>query len=196
MKNIFSLFLSVISLFTNLPYPLLPIHLTMISALTIGIPSFFLAMEPNYERIRGHFLRGVLRRAFPGGLTNVFAVLICQAFSVVFALSVDEIYPVCAAILGVVGLMVLFQVCKPFNRFRMLIWAVMLCCLAAVFLLLGDVIELGAGSDATRLLMLTLLLMTPTVFFAIQRIFDLWDRGIAWICGLFHRRKKAASPEK
>ena len=126
----------------------------------------------------------------------MFAVLICQAFSVVFALSVDEIYPVCAAILGVVGLMVLFQVCKPFNRFRMLIWAVMLGSLAAVFLLLGEFIELGAGSDATRLLMLTLLLMTPTVFFAIQRIFDLWDRGIAWICGLFHRRKKDPPSEK
>ena len=196
VKNIFSLFLSVISLFTNLPYPLLPIHLTVLSALTIGIPSFFLAMEPNYERIRGHFLRGVLRRAFPGGLTNVFAVLICQAFSVVFALSVEEIYPVCAAILGVVGLMVLFQVCKPFNRFRLLIWAVMLGSLVAVFLLLGDFIELGSGSNATKLLMLTLLLMTPTVFFAIQRFFDLWDRGIARIQGLFHRRKKEMPSEK
>ena len=114
VKNIFSLFLSVISLFTDWPYPLQPMHLTVISALTIGIPSFFLAMEPNYDRVTGHFLRGVLRRAFPGGLTNVFAVLVCQAFMVVFDLPAASIATVCAGILAVVGMMVLFQVCKPF----------------------------------------------------------------------------------
>ena len=44
VKNIFSLALSIISLFTNWPYPLAPLHLTVISSMTIGIPSFFLAM--------------------------------------------------------------------------------------------------------------------------------------------------------
>ena len=98
VKNIFSLFLSVISLFTDWPYPLQPMHLTVISALTIGIPSFFLAMEPNYDRVTGHFLRGVLRRrAFPGGLTNVFAVLVCQAFMVVFDLPAASIATVCVS---------------------------------------------------------------------------------------------------
>ncbi len=177
VKNIFSLFLSVISLFTDWPYPLQPMHLTVISALTIGIPSFFLAMEPNYERVRGHFLRGVLRRAFPGGLTNVFAVLVCQAFMDVFGLPGEPIATVCAGILAVVGMMVLFQVCKPFERFRRLIWTAMLVGLVVCFTLLGQIFELRTGSVETRLLMGTLLLMTPTVFFAMQRLFD-WGEEI------------------
>jgi len=148
----------------------------VISALTIGVPSFFLAMEPNYDRIQGHFLRGVLRRAFPGGLTNVFAVLVCQAFMAVFGLPADTVSTVCAGILAVVGMMVLFQVCKPFNRFRKLIWSAMLAGLVVVFFLLGEPFELTTGDRATMLMMLTLLLMTPTVFFAIQRIFDFGDR--------------------
>ena len=172
VKNIFSLFLSVISLFTNWPYPLQPMHLTVISSLTIGIPSFFLAMEPNYERVKGHFLRGVLRRAFPGGLTNVFAVLVCQAFMDVFDLPADPIATVCAGILAVVGMMVLFQVCKPFGRFRKIIWTVMLVCLVVCFTWLGQVFELRTGTIQTKLVMGTLLLMTPTVFFAMQRLFD------------------------
>lgn len=177
VKNIFSLFLSVISLFTDWPYPLQPVHLTVISALTIGIPSFFLAMEPNYDRVTGHFLRGVLRRAFPGGLTNVFAVLVCQAFMVVFDLPAASIATVCAGILAVVGMMVLFQVCKPFGAFRRIVWGAMLVCLVVVFTCLGELFELRSGTVQTNLLMLTLLLMTPTVFFAIQRLFD-WGEKI------------------
>ncbi|MBQ8833573.1 MAG: HAD-IC family P-type ATPase [Oscillospiraceae bacterium] len=172
VKNIFSIFLSIISLFTDWPYPLQPMHLTVISALTIGIPSFFLAMEPNYERVKGHFLRGVLRRAFPGGLTNVFAVLVCQAFMDVFNLPADPIATVCAGILAVVGMMVLFQVCKPFGTFRRIIWCAMLVCLVVCFTFLGQLFELRAGSTETKLVMVTLLLMTPTVFFAMQRLFD------------------------
>ena len=176
VKNIFSLFLSVISLFTDWPYPLQPMHLTVISALTIGIPSFFLAMEPNYDRVRGHFLRGVLRRAFPGGLTNVFAVLVCQAFMDVFDLPADPIATVCAGILAVVGMMVLFQVCKPFDRFRKIVWTAMLVCLVAVFTLLGQVFELRTGTIQTKLVMFTLLLMTPTVYLIMLKAFDFGDK--------------------
>ena len=177
VKNIFSLFLSVISLFTDWPYPLQPMHLTVISALTIGIPSFFLAMEPNYDRVRGHFLRGVLRRAFPGGLTNVFSVLLCQAFMDVFQLPAQPIATVCAGILAVVGMMVLFQVCKPFDRFRTVIWSAMLLGLLVVFTVLGDLFALGAGNIQTKLVMVTLLLMTPTVYLIMLRTFDYVEKA-------------------
>ncbi|MGM9578283.1 MAG: cation-translocating P-type ATPase, partial [Evtepia sp.] len=189
VKNIFSLFLSVISLFTDWPYPLQPMHLTLISSLTIGIPSFFLAMEPNYDRVNGHFLRGVLRRAFPGGLTNVFAVLVCQAFMAVFDLPAEPIATVCAGILAVVGMMVLFQVCKPFDTFRKIIWAAMLVSLVVVFTMLGDMFALTAGAVQTKLVMLTLLLMTPTVFFAMQRLFDWGDRLVSLLLRPFRRKK-------
>ena len=176
VKNIFSLFLSVISLFTDWPYPLQPMHLTVISALTIGIPSFFLAMEPNYERVRGHFLRGVLRRAFPGGLTNVFAVLVCQAFMDVFDFPPEPIATVCAGILAVVGMMVLFQICKPFNRFRQIVWCAMLVSLVVVFGFLGPIFELHSGSIQTKLVMLALLLMTPTVYLLMLYAFDYGEK--------------------
>ena len=189
VKNIFSLFLSLITLFTTWPYPLEPIHLTVISGLTIGLPSFLLTLEPRYDRIQGRFLPEVLRRAFPGGLTNVFAVLICQAFRQVFGLSAGETGSVCAAILGTVGLMVLFQVCKPFDRFRKFLWAAMAAGLVVCFTALGEPLSLRAGTNASLLLMLTLLLMTPTVFFAIQRVFDFGDRVCAKIRGKFGKKR-------
>ena len=176
VKNIFSLGLSMISLFTVWPYPLEPQHMSVISGLTIGVPSFFLAMEPNYERVRGRFLAGVLRRAFPGGLTNIFVVLAAQAFMMAFRLPLAQISTVCTAILAVVGMLVLFQVCKPFDRFRTVIWFAMAAALVICFTLLGGIFELHINSVAVLLVMATLLIMTPTVFFAIQRIFDWGDK--------------------
>ena len=175
VKNIFSLFLSVISLFTNWPYPLEPIHLTVISALTIGIPSYILTLEPRYDRIQGHFLRGVLRRAFPGGLTNVFVVLVCQAFMSVFHLPAAGITTVCAAILAFVGLLILYQVCKPMNWFRALMWVLMAAGVLVCFTIFGDLFNLKTWSVEIELVMMTLLIMTPSVFFAIQRVFDGFD---------------------
>jgi len=176
VKNIFSLGLSIITLFTAWPYPLVPLHLSVISCFTIGVPSFFLAMEPNYERVRGRFLPSVLRRAFPGGLTNIFVVLAAQTFMSVFALPMKEISTVCAAILGAVGLLVLFQTCKPFDKFRGLIWTAMAAGLLICFTLLGSLLELRASEPGIQLVMATLLLMTPTVFLVFERIFDWGNR--------------------
>ena len=185
VKNIFSFFLSLITLFTAWPYPLEPIHLTVISSLAIGVPSFVLTFEPKYDRIKGKFLPTVLRRAFPGGLTNVFVVLICQAFMAVFGLPKEEVSTVCAAILSFVGLLVLFQVCKPFNLFRKCLWCAMAAGMVVCFTLLGDILDLRTWSREVRLVMGTLLLMTPTVFFTIQRLFDtVYDvrfRLAAWV---------------
>ena len=181
VKNIFSLGLSLLTLVTDWPYPLVPVHMSVISALTIGIPSFFLAMEPNYERVEGRFLPTVLRRAFPGGLTNIFVVLMAQAFMAVFGMTLDEIGTVSASILAVVGLQVLFQVCKPFDKFRKLIWAAMAAALVVCFTFLNGLFELRAATAASQLVMTVLLIMTPTVFFAIQRVFDWGDKAWAWL---------------
>lgn len=190
VKNIFSFGLAIISLFTSWPYPIVPLHLSVISALTIGVPSFFLAMEPNYERIRGHFLRGVLRRAFPGGLTNIFVVLMAQAFMAAFALPLEEISSVCAALLSIVGMLVLFQTCKPFDKFRTVIWVVLAAALVFCFTSLSSFFQLSAGSQQSTLVMFTLLLMTPTIFLVVQRIFDFGDAAVARLRKRKRRKKQ------
>lgn len=68
VKNIFSLLLAIFSMSVMLDYPLEPSQVSLISMFTIGIPSFFLALEPNKNQIRGHFLTNVLVKALPAGL--------------------------------------------------------------------------------------------------------------------------------
>jgi cation-transporting ATPase E len=67
-KTVFSVLLALLVVFWQIPYPFLPRHLTLLSTLTIGVPAFFLALAPNRERARPHFVRRVLRYAVPAGL--------------------------------------------------------------------------------------------------------------------------------
>lgn len=72
-------------------YPLEPSQISLISMFTIGIPGFLLALEPNRERIKGHFMRGVLVRALPAGLTDVLAVGALVICGQVFSLPSEDI---------------------------------------------------------------------------------------------------------
>lgn len=131
VKNIFSFTLALITMLFPLPYPVTPAQLSMVSTLTIGIPSFFLALEPNTGIVKGRFLQNVLFRALPGGLTDVILVLTAMAFTYSFGLEQSQMSTICAIILAVVGYMVLLRVCRPFTPIRKALCA--LVALALVF---------------------------------------------------------------
>ena len=176
VKNIFSFGLALLSLLTQQPYPLAPIHMSIISGLTIGVPSFFLALEPNYQPISGTFLKTVLRRAFPGGLTSITVVLLLQAMMVHFAIPLADVRAIATAILAVVGLMVLHQVGKPMNRFRALVWWAMAAAIIGCFTLLGDFFDLQIIKGSSLVALLVILLVIPTVFRFMQWVFAQGDR--------------------
>ncbi|MDJ1138137.1 cation-translocating P-type ATPase [Streptomyces iconiensis] len=67
-KTVYSVLLALLVICWQIPYPFLPRHLTLLSSLTIGIPAFFLALAPNRERAKPHFVRRVMRYAVPSGI--------------------------------------------------------------------------------------------------------------------------------
>ena len=73
--------LSVITHGFDIAFPFLPRHLSLIGALTIGIPAFFLALEPNHQQVRPNFLRRVLGTSVPPGL--IIALATMGIFSIV-----------------------------------------------------------------------------------------------------------------
>ncbi|MFB8176221.1 HAD-IC family P-type ATPase [Streptomyces sp. NPDC055966] len=68
VKTVYSVLLAVLVVCWQVEYPFLPRHLTMLSTLTIGVPAFFLALAPNKERAKPHFVRRVMRYSIPGGV--------------------------------------------------------------------------------------------------------------------------------
>ena len=172
VKNIFSFALTLLLLFIDMPYPLLPIQLSLISTFTIGIPSFFLALEPNYARVEGKFMRNVIRRAMPGGLTNLTIVLLAGFFTSTFGLSNEQLNTICVWVMSAVGLVTLYHVSVPFTRLRFAVLAAMTAAMLFSLLVIPAFFDLPALNASSALILVTLLLACPTVMRFFRVIFD------------------------
>lgn len=149
VKTLYSFVLGLIMVFLPLRYPFQPIHLTLISALSIGTPSFFLALEPSAERASGHFLKRILLRAVPGGL----AVVCCAIASMILShcgTGHTVAATMAAVAAGWIGLANLALTCRPFTRLRVAV------CIAMV---IGYV---GALAFLPKLFLLEIYAMTGT----------------------------------
>lgn len=118
VKNIFSLLLSVFSAVFLITYPLEPSQISLIGMFTIGIPGFLLALEPNKNRIQGHFLKNVLLKALPAGLADVLTVGALVVCGNVFSLPKEDIATASTMLLCVIGFMILINISKPFTPIK------------------------------------------------------------------------------
>ncbi len=172
VKNIFSFLFTLLSILLGIPYPLQSIQLTLVSSLTIGIPSFFLALEPNYALVEGKFLRNVIRRAMPGGLSNVTLVLLASWIVTALDLPDSTLNLLAVWIMATVGLLTLFQVSRPFTRLRAAVLIGVSVLLLLALLLLPGFFELPLPGWETAALLLALLLACPTVMRFYLLLFD------------------------
>ena len=118
VKSIFSAILALCFIFLPADYPFQPIQMTLISALTIGAPSFILALEPNRERIRGKFIVNVIQKSLPAALTMVLNILLLTAIHSYMGFSQEQFSTMAVLLTGMTSLMMLYKVCTPFNLLR------------------------------------------------------------------------------
>lgn len=81
VKTIYSVLLSLVCLVLNIPFPFMPIQITLIDLIIEGYPAFFISFEPDNRRITGRFLPSVLRRAFPNAVSILICFVVLLAFS-------------------------------------------------------------------------------------------------------------------
>ncbi len=118
VKTLFSALLAFLLLFLPMQYPFEPIQMTLISSLFVGIPSFFLALEPNKRPVRGNFLGKVLANALPGALTIVLLMLAIFGFSKTFGFSQNQEATLATWVTGTAYFWILFSICFPFTLMR------------------------------------------------------------------------------
>ncbi len=133
IKNIFSMLMSVFSLIFFLEYPLVPSQMSLLGLCTIGTPASLLALQTNKNKIHGHFLTNVFKKALPAGLTDFLAVAILSLIGNHLSLEDRELSTIALSILLSVGFATLIKVCYPFDRYRTMV------CLAMLILLIGCV---------------------------------------------------------
>ena len=122
-KTVYALLLSVAVGLASLPFPFLPRHLTLVGSLTIGIPAFFLALEPNQERSEPGFVRRVLAVAIPAGTVAAAATFSSYLLvREVEGVTLEQSRTAATMTLAGVGLIVLALVSQPLNRRRVTVF--------------------------------------------------------------------------
>lgn len=118
VKTIYSVLLSILCVVLNLPFPFMPIQITLIDLVIEGYSSFFLSFEPNGQKVRGSFLRSVLRRASPNAIATAVLVLLVLLNGAAMGVTADQTQVVAYLLVGVLGIEALFKACWPFNKLR------------------------------------------------------------------------------
>ncbi len=117
-KSFYAVTISIATIVFTQPFPFLNRHLTVVTALTIGTPAFFLALLPNKQRFRPGFFRRVLKFAVPAGLINAISAYVTYGYVLHLDYGVEVARSSAVVTLFVVAWWVLVQVARPINAIR------------------------------------------------------------------------------
>ena len=126
VKTIYTVLLIIFSLLTHTKYFFIPIQLTLITAFTIGIPSFILALEPNHDLVKGNFLLKIVSKSLPTSLTVVFNIILVTLCASIFQIPASLETSLCVFLTAMTGFIHLFKICKPFNFLRTSLFIIMI----------------------------------------------------------------------
>lgn len=123
VKTLLSITAAFLFIFLPWQYPFVPIQMTLISAFTIGIPSFVLALEPNKDRVRGRFLLNCVVHSIPGAICAVVSIVtVTVVGNEVFSLSYGQVSTLCVLLVAVLGIMLVIRLSMPYTPLR---WALL-----------------------------------------------------------------------
>lgn len=179
VKTIYSTLLSVCCLLMNIPFPLIPIQITLIDALIEGYPAFFMSFEPDRRKVEGRFIPSVMRRVLPDALSIVACFLLIRighgllttgAHPAARLLPERQMDTLVYLLVGTVGIQAVFKASWPLNRLRAFLCLTMTAGFYAAVFLFGSALSLAVPNAVTLLLACGFALLS----FALER-------GAAWV---------------
>lgn len=174
-KTIYASLLALIFVFLNDNYPFIPIQLSLTSMVTIGIPSFVLALEPNNEKIKGRILNNVIKNSVPTALTIVLGILFLYFFKSFLLIDDKTISTICLLLTGSTGFMLLFKICSPFNLLRKILFVSVILIFVLFVVGLSDFFQLVI-TPYVFLIFITFFMVQLTLFsflsLSFEKMFD------------------------
>jgi len=172
VKNIFSLILAVISITAAFSYPLSPSQLTLMSLISIGLPSLVLALEPNENLVSGHFLRNAILRALPAAFTDLFIIIFVLLFQQAFQMDNAQISTITALLVTIVGFFMVWKVAKPVNWLHLGMMGGLIILLALVVLLIPSAFSLTPLNFGGYLVLTVFTLLIPSVIWLLNQALE------------------------
>lgn len=174
-KTIYASLLAILFLFISYKYPFMPIQMSLISTLTIGMPAFILALEPNYDRVSDKFLTNVISKAIPSGLTTVLNILILVLLSSMFKISDIQISTIAVIITWYTAVLLIYRISKPLNLLRksLLIFIIVLFMLAFIIPLLRGLYSLEMLKPNSILILVFLMYISTRIFRSLSKLLNI-----------------------
>ena len=186
IKTMFSVMLSLLTIFFGNTYPFEPIQMSLISACAVGIPTFLLAQENNYDKIDHTFLRHVFLNAFPAAITIsscVFAImLVCQNVYHSNAM----LSTACVLVTGWNYMAALKTVYAPLNTYRKVIIYGMQFIFFAAAVMFQKLLALGSLDFGLIILVFILMTFAPVLI----------DVITSWLKGIYAKSLDKEKPGK
>ena len=132
MKTLFTAILATLCIAMQVPYLFMPQNVLLLETCIIAIPSFFLSLQPNKERVQGKFITHVMSRSVSGAFLMIICVMSMYLTNVIdtninHGTEFSEHYlPMCMIALTFSGLVMVYRVCKPLNAYRIILCLSML----------------------------------------------------------------------
>ena len=169
IKTMYSVALTVIFIFMPHSYPFEPIQLTPISSLMVGIPTFFLALQPDYTRITSRFMKQVMEIAVPAAIAVVGYIIVIDLLGAEFQLDFATTSTLNVLLTGIISLNALLIAARPLNRFKIGLVSLMATLFVLAFLFGGRIFSLVNLLDwHLAMIYLPLMLSAYPVFILLQ----------------------------
>lgn len=193
IKTTYSLLLSLSSIILSYEYPFYPIQLSLISAICVGIPSFFLALEPNYNKVGKDFIVNVFRNALPNGIMVMLNIFIIIMFCSIFGQDFNNYRLVVVSLTGLITLRLLYTICKPLNLWRKIL---LIFCSISFFELLILLPDLFLVSKFGIVSIIFILVLGFVDTYVIDFFRELYDKIVNKVRNLKNERKKGKEKNK
>ena len=171
VKTIFSIILSFMTLVVGVAYPFVPIQLTFVSTLAVGIPSFFLTLERDYTLVKGDFYTNVLAKALPGALAVFCEITFVTLFTHYFSYSQEVRSTMCVLLTALCTMLVQKEIYPLVSHYRRFIFTTLSIAIIVGFLLFHEFFEM-VQLDWRCTLYLTILAGLAFVLIRIMRYFS------------------------
>lgn len=160
VKTIYSVLLSIVCLILNIPFPFMPIQITLIDLVIEGYPAFFMSFEPDGRKITGRFLPSVMRRATPNAVSILICFLVLLALSWIMPISEAQFGILLYLLVGTVGIQAVFKASFPFNKLRVFLCATMTVGFFAAVFLFHSILQVALPTAHTLLLFVSFAILS------------------------------------
>lgn len=177
MKTVFAICISIFVLCMNSTYPFSPIQFIMLEMFVIGLPSFFLALQPNTNPIKGKFLSNVAKNTLPAGICLVGSTIAMYIYQMFTGVTSEIVVTMSSIAITAVGFIALFRMCKPFNWFKSVMYIACMSICITLVLTIPELFKYVALTKTDIMFLIIVIYSAYPIYLLFLKLFDLPNRS-------------------